>query len=325
MRISADLRAMREDDDLQRAQQRELVEELEGWRLDPATAPVFDELERFARRGSLAECPHLSCLFDPGSDAADRFCAGLFERATQAMRRRPLGHVPFRHFCDDTLATLQIARSDNAMLVMEAIDGDAFARLPEAQNVEFSPSDLYERTIAGSGSAEIVTCENVDADCAVLHRASVSLQTGTVLKLEARRQAVVLRKVTGRLVVLRLRRREPAARPSREFRLCDGALVHQAAGSILHSRIEMMMALLGQMKWQEAAPLMARIAQGSGPAPLRWQALRECLALDTGAGFAALSAVARSVDDELAPAAGALRSQLIETYPQLEELARCPA
>ena len=81
------------------------------------------------------------------------------------------------------------------------------------------------------------------------------------------------------------------------------------------------MALLGRMGRTDAAPQLAGIACEPGSAALRWQALRECLSLDTATGFDALSEVARRADDELAAAAGALRSQLVEAYPQLKELA----
>ena len=85
------------------------------------------------------------------------------------------------------------------------------------------------------------------------------------------------------------------------------------------------MALLGRMDRADAAPLLAGIAQEQGSDALRWQALREALALDTLAGFQALTAIARSDDDALAPAAGTLRSQLVETYPQLAGVEPCPA
>ena len=112
---------------------------------------------------------------------------------------------------------------------------------------------------------------------------------------------------------------------TREYRLADGRLVHQAAGNPRDSRIELMMALLGRMDRADAAPLLAGIAQEQGSDALRWQALREALALDTLAGFQALTAIARSDDDALAPAAGTLRSQLVETYPQLAGVEPCPA
>jgi hypothetical protein len=79
------------------------------------------------------------------------------------------------------------------------------------------------------------------------------------------------------------------------------------------------------MKRREAAPAMARIAREKGPDSLRWEALREALALDTAQGFAALCAIARSPLDPLAGPAGALRAQLIEAHPRLRafEEARC--
>jgi hypothetical protein len=72
---------------------------------------------------------------------------------------------------------------------------------------------------------------------------------------------------------------------------------------------------------------MAAIARGPGDDSLRWQALRECLALDTAHGFRALAAVARTAGDSLAATAGALRAQLVEAHPQLLALEddRCPA
>jgi hypothetical protein len=75
---------------------------------------------------------------------------------------------------------------------------------------------------------------------------------------------------------------------------------------------------------KEAAPTMAEIARGAGSDGLRWQALREALALDTAVGFRALSVLARAPDDPLAMPAGALRAQLVEAHPELLSLEDCP-
>ena len=71
--------------------------------------------------------------------------------------------------------------------------------------------------------------------------------------------------------------------------------------------------------------LLAAMAEEEGSAHLRWQALRECLGLDSAVGFAALTGLAQRNDDPLAVPAGALRAQLLETYPQLAGVAGCPA
>jgi hypothetical protein len=82
----------------------------------------------------------------------------------------------------------------------------------------------------------------------------------------------------------------------------------------------MMLALLGRMDVAEAAPLMAELALEDSDSSLRWQSLRECLALDTATGFLALAALARRPHDPLAGPAGALRAQLVEAHPQLLSL-----
>lgn len=84
------------------------------------------------------------------------------------------------------------------------------------------------------------------------------------------------------------------------------------------SRQEMMLAILGRMKRTEAAPEMAALAQDkAADESLRWQALRECLALDSGTGFVALAMLARDAADPLCGPAGALRARLVEAHPQL--------
>ena len=120
---------------------------------------------------------------------------------------------------------------------------------------------------------------------------------------------------------------QPRPAPSREYDLASGALLRQAAGDIRTSRHEAMLALLGRMGRVEAAPVMAAIAREPGDASLRWQALRECLALDSGTGFDALCELAGTVADPLAVPSGALRARLSEEHPALRarEPTACPA
>ena len=131
--------------------------------------------------------------------------------------------------------------------------------------------------------------------------------------------------VPATLAMLKLQRRVCAGAVTREYALADGRLVHQAASSPRESRLELTAALLGRMGRSDAAPLLAAMAEEHGSESLRWQALRECLTLNTAAGFATLSRIARQADDPLAAPAGALRAQLLESYPQLAGVSPCPA
>jgi hypothetical protein len=77
----------------------------------------------------------------------------------------------------------------------------------------------------------------------------------------------------------------------------------------------------------EAVSEMTQMALEPGADSLRWQALREALALDSAAGFAGLCRIVRAADDPLAMSAGTLRAKLLDDYPQLTGLeeAECRA
>ncbi len=321
MIIHPDLRALRDDDTPQRVAQEALVARVSAWRDQPHVAVLLDAVKGFAKGGDLADHPALASLFDPASDGARHLAHELAGVTSAALAENWLGHAPFRHFTDDTISTLQLARSGYVTLSLVAIDGSGLARRPAATTADFSPSEVWERVLAGKARAVIVDRGAALPDRADLSASDVSLWPGSLIVRDARSRHMRLDSVEGCLVSLRLQRRLPDAGPTREYALADGALVHQAAGTPVDSRTELMMALLGRMGRTDAAPAMAAIACEEGSTALRWQALRECLSLDTATGFSALGEVARRADDELAAAAGALRSQLIESYPQLKEIA----
>jgi hypothetical protein len=88
----------------------------------------------------------------------------------------------------------------------------------------------------------------------------------------------------------------------------------------------MFVTLLGAMGRTDAVPVFADIAKQGGE-QLRWEALRNCLALDSVAGFQALGKVAGDPDDTLVGSAAALKTQLLAAHPQFSKLeeAPCPA
>lgn len=79
----------------------------------------------------------------------------------------------------------------------------------------------------------------------------------------------------------------------------------------------MAMALLGRMGRRDAAGLLAQIASGEGNEHLRWQALRNALALDSAVGLAALEELSGRVGDALAMPAAKLHRQLVDEHPGL--------
>jgi len=325
MEIRQEIRALRDDPVPQRAAQKAIERAASNWRARNDVAEVLADLDAFANCRSLAECSALSRLFDEEIPAADQLVDGLVTEAVTALRGAPLGHLPFRHHVDEMVSVLLLAQAGNVTMSLVAIDGQAIAHMPDPEGASFSPSELWERFISGTGHARLVENRTPGSDRAELRVRDIALGPGKVVCRDADRQALQVTRVDGRLVSLRLQRRRRNAGVAREYAFTDGSLVRQAAGNPRDSRIEMMMALVGRMNRVDAAPMLARIACDDTSDSLRWQALRECLALDTATGFAALCEVAARGGDPLGTAASALRARLVASYPQLAEIEPCPA
>ena len=324
MIIHPEIGALRGDDSPQRTAQQAAHDAMVAWHALPQVDRLRREIEVFASDGEFVADGELSRLFEAGKDAANRLADSLVRSGVDLLVRAPLAHLPQRHSTDGTVSMLLLARSGNVTLTLVAIDGAALAAGAAPATVNLWPGEAWEHVLAGTGRAELVDVVPDGPERARLDRQPIALRPGTVLHRDASRLGFVLHGVDGCLVSLRLQRRRPLAGMVREYALSDGRLAHTAAGNPRDSRVEVMMALLGRMKRADAAPLMADLAQREGPDSLRWQALRECLALDSLTGFQALCAVARDAGDPLFVPAGALRSQLIETDPQLARLETCP-
>ena len=320
MQVHPGLAALRRDDTPQRQAQAALAATQSQWEATSEVRAVLAGLERMAEGAELADCPELAALFAPGP-AAQRFAQAFISTMCGALAERPLGHVPLRHFTDGANSTLLLGRSGPVALTLVALDAAGLARKPAPRSVTLSPAFTWEAVVGGGGSIELVHALPLPGGTARLERETRALTPGMAYQRDGREQGLIYRSVDGCLVVLRLQRRLAGDGVVREYDLADGTLLHRANGSPLASRYELMATLLGRMGRSDAAPLLADLATEEGASGMRWQALRECLGLHTAAGFAALDVIARRTADPLAPSAGALRAQLVESWPQLAEIA----
>ena len=284
---------------------------------------IQSDLLRLAGGTRLDELPALSALFEPGSSAALELAGTVVSWLVTELGNDPLGQVPLRHRCDRSFATLQLARCPGASLALQAIDGAGLARKPPPVSVSFAAYDTWDHVLAGQAEVEQVRIVGQHSGGAVLERHPANRSAGAISCRRGRNHAQLVRRVAGVLVTLKLQRRDGSRAPTREYALADGRLLHQAASDPRDSRLELTAALLGRMGRTDAAPLLAAMAEEAGSAHLRWQALRECLGLDSAIGFAALTAIARRGDDPLGAPAAALRAQLLEAHPQLAEFVPC--
>ena len=327
MRFDPAIAKLRGDRAPQARAQAAMVAACEAWRGEQHVAPALAELDRFGRGGALDDCPALLAIFTCQENAG-RVAASLVDHFSRTLMETPLGHPPFRHGFDGRASTLLLARSGRAQLLLQAREPG----VSEFAHVSFADALRYEAVLAGKAKAVIVRRSDPPAPdagerTAHLYEESMGLGAGARLALDRTSEALLVERVERRLVTLRLHRTAKEPRPTEEFDRATGVLRHLSCGDLVTSRQEMLVTLLGRMKRAEAAPVLTGMAREAGDDSLRWQALREGLALDTASGIGALCDIASRPGDPLAAQAGALRAQLIETFPQLRDLetGRCPA
>lgn len=321
MRIDPAIAALQRDPSLQRRSQQVLVERCRAWQRSPAVAPLLAEVRAFGEGAAIDDCPLLQACFT-GQGEAERLAGSLATVMAALLREEPFGQPPFRHSFDGQLSSLLLLREGRADLLLQSREPGKW----EHEAATFSDAVRFEAVLAGCGEGVILR-RAIPPGTAPLDIEPIRLGPGARLSLALSEQALQVTRVDRRLVTLRLQRASADAGPVRRHAIADGRLLHQSAARLATSRQEMMVSLLGRMRRHEAAPELAAIALEAGDRSLRWQALRECLALDTLTGFRALAAVARNPADPIGEAAGALRAQLVELHPELLHLedGPCPA
>ncbi|WP_338243808.1 hypothetical protein [Aurantiacibacter hainanensis] len=322
MQVHPDIAALRSDRAPQRQAQAAMLRARDAWAAEPGASEMQAELEAYGRGASLEDCPVLESVFTETGET-ERLIGLMSAHYCRAIGENPIGHPPFRNGFDGTSTSLLLAQSGRAQLMLQAREP---GRTDNPSHV-FSDATRFDAVLAGEAEARIVRIVDHAGDAASFSEERLSLRPGHRLAFDLGSEALAIDRVEGRFVVLRLMRASADPRPGREYDAATGRLLQQSAGKIATSRQEAIIALLGRMGRDDAAPHIAAVALKEGDTSLRWQALREALALDTATGFLALGRVARRSDDPLSAPAGALRAQLLETYPQLAQVEadRCPA
>ena len=320
MRIDPQLATLRGDPASQRAAQLRLEGIRDCW-LAGEGAPVRAALAEYGRGVRFYNLKALRNLVELQGEARS-LVEAMMTPMLSALAEAPLGQIPFRHQKSGHFSTLELMRSGRAGLTL--ITYEEFDQ-PSA-SAGFAGGDLHEVVLAGAADVRHLELLEENATHAAIDCTMRRVAAGDTLNCSGASETRLVERVHGRLVMLRIARTDENPRETRQYALDDGRLIHRASGSREESRREMAMALLGRMGRKDAAPVLAELA-GEGSAHIRWQSLRECLALDSGAGFEALCRVAADPADPLAVPAGALRAQLAEAYPQLLERTTqtCPA
>lgn len=322
MQVHSDIAALRSDRTPQRLAQTAILGAAHAWAAEQGAAQMQADLEAYGKGAPIEACPMLEAMFT-GTGEAERLMDLMCRHYCRAIEANPIGHPPFRQGFDGISTSILLARSGRAQLMIQAREPGEM----DNPGYVFCDATRFDAVLAGKADARIVRIAESHPEGARFVAEKLALRPGHRLSLDLSSEAMLVDAVQSRFVVLRLLRTAQEPEPGREYDARSGELLHQSAGRIGTSRREATIALLGRMGRADAAPEIARIAVAEGDLSLRWQALREALALDSATGFCALATVARRSDDPLARQAGALRAQLLESHPQLLQLEadQCPA
>jgi len=247
----------------------------------------------------------------------------LLRPMCRALAHAPVAQVPFRYQYQDGIGILRLLDFGEAALSLVLFED---GKRPPQQTISFTDSECTEIVLAGRGTVQMLQISKEDASHAVIERQAHCVSKGAVLKVSGPAEGRLIENIGGQIIALRLTRSPKNPSLSREFRLDYGALVHRASGRRQEGKQAMARALIGAMERTDAISTVGKIA-GERDHPLRWEAIRKGLTLDTNRGFRKLDEVASNPNDPLSETGIALKTQLIAAYPQLAQLEekRCRA
>ncbi len=286
----------------------------DAWCAEHGVSLALAQFDDFGAGAALEQCPRLDEVFiEP--DRTEDLMHRLVRHFCAALSANPLGHPPFRNGYDGRTSNMLLAKSGRAQLLLQAREPGRY----DGSCASFSHALRYDAVLAGQARATIQRIRET-GESAQFFDEAINLRGGVRLSFDCSSETLHVEQVDTRLVTLRLLQVTEKPGPGREYCCRTGRLLQQTSATLATSRREMMVALVGRMGRIEAAPVLADMALADGDDSLRWQALRECLALDSVHGFVALVQIARNAADSLSASAGALRAQLVEAHPQLLDL-----
>ena len=286
------------------------------WLANPQVVAVAQDLARYGAGGSLRACAALHALVHDHS-AARRFAEGLIGALLAHLRQRPLGEAPFRFKVTRGLATIQLLEDGGATLSLVAYEPLAEAEPP--RTALFSDREVHEIALSGeaSGVRHVWNGEG-DLVCEPLR-----WRAGDTIRLRPRCEARQVLDVARSLLLLQLTREPARPAPTRLVSLDTGETLRTASGDKSASQAVMALAVLGALREDGALEVMEQTALNPNEdQDVRWEAVRQALALGPARGLELLDQLAARVDDPLGSPARALRAKLLDAQPDLRRSPR---
>ncbi|QFT77247.1 hypothetical protein [Erythrobacter sp. THAF29] len=314
MQVHPDIAALRSDRLAQRRIRAAMSGALTAWReADECKALLYD-LARYAAGEPLCDCQFLERLMSHNR-AATGLISDWLGRMLGVLRTEPLGEVPHLYRCSKGLSSIQLLKSGRAALNLVAYESLECARVPET--ALFADRESVELVLTGEGCG---TFHRRDEATGRIETSQSRWMAGDRIVLSGRQEARQIVSVGGCLLLLQLTREPERPEPSQEFRLSDGTILQSASGDKAASQRLMACAVLGAMDHRPAlAAMEARALDPQEDPDVRWEAVRQALALNSGAGMRLLAGLRMDASDPLSGVAGSLERQLFGSHPELSQ------
>ena len=317
MQVHPSLAALRSDRASQRRAQLRLTDAYELWRAGDMAQAVEEDLAAYEAGGALSDLPRLSALLSQ-PEKVQAWSGDLIRAMIEGLHDEPLGEVPLPSQKSDNYAATRVLSHGAATLSLCVYTP---ARLEhEPKSAMFADCDAHELVLGGSARGCLHRLRDV-ANGVSITTTRHHWRRADVMALDQWTTRHLIPD-NGPLLTLRLARTPAAPAPTRMIDLSTGTVLKSASADKQASRDLMALAVLGALEHRPALGTMERLAINTRADPdLRWEAVRQSLALDAARGFALLSALANDPTDPLCAAAESLRAQLLAAHPQLREAA----
>jgi hypothetical protein len=290
---------------------------LAAWRALPQVIAVRAALARVGQGARIDDQPALASLVHDHA-AAVAFVEAFVAPLIGALRAEPLAHLPLGHAATPGMARLRLIEQGRACLTLTALAPRAHCVSPTAL---FEDAVVHEMVVAGAGAALVYRLAG-----AVLTTEALRLAPGVDLVRVGPDTARQITAITRPLLLLQISCEAASPGPSREIAVDDGRLITAISGCKQTSQQVMALGVLGALEHRAGIGAMARVARDVSRArDLRWEALRQVLALDAASGLALLAALVEDPADALAAPAAATQQQLRAARPDLAPLMPEPA
>lgn len=313
MLVHPAIAALRSNRPSQRSNQRVMDRAGSAWLASNKVRALASDLADYGAGAQLDACIELGPLLSHHA-VATGFTDTWRESMLGALSQSPLGEVPFRHRYSNGYSTVRLLTHGSATLSLSAYERRAVPSWPDT--ALFVDREAVELVLTGQACGTFHRLQSTQQGAQVQSENTHWRAGDRIVTLPSSARQFV--EVAGSMVVLQLSRAPHRPAPTREYRLSDSALIKSASGDKTASRDMLALGVLGALAYSPSLDAMERTARDDDRAPdLRWEAVRQSLALDPARGFAMLNRLAERAGDELREPAKRLRHQLLMAHPQL--------